>query len=166
MKKILSAALAVLFICFAAFPCTAMAKQAVISALFNDELEGMSDADCRKFADLSGGDLVMQDDRVWVYDYTNMPYFDKMKPGRTYYVEFEFLKADGCEFPEELTKENVDFRCGEHNEIVWYHYAGSSKEPHKVLYVCEKVVIDGNIFQRLFGRIADFFLKVRAWSPY
>lgn len=150
----------------AVLPCYAQGREAVLSAAFSDDLEGLTERDCVKFADLSGGDLVLQEDRTWVYDYTNMPYDGKMKPGRTYYVEFEFLKADGCEFPETLTEENTDFRCGKNNEIVWYHYAGSLKEPHQVLYVCEKVVIKGNIFQRFFGKIADLILKMKAWSPY
>ncbi|HBL40738.1 MAG TPA: hypothetical protein DDY98_03890 [Ruminococcaceae bacterium] len=169
MKKTVSVCVAILLALFPLVLSASATQQANVAAKFTGRLGGMSVADFRRFADLSGGNLIFHteenDDRTIVCDCTGDLYFDKMIPGRTYTVTFEFAPAPGYAFADEVTEENANFTCEEGSEIVWVRLVrGNQGETY--LSVCEKVCVPGTWWERIIGKVSDWILRIKAWSLY
>lgn len=129
--------------------------------------------DYEKFALIKSDDVVFDEsqrsDPVLVTDYAGTPYFDKIKAGRTYYIYYTLYAAEEFEIPDKYNEDNIEFICDKGCEVFWYGTTvGTGKDGEKIksLSVWTKVKVDGNFLQNLFGKIADIYLKITAWSPY
>lgn len=163
MKKICSFFLAFIIVFMISAVCFAE-NPAVISASFNSNLEGVNYTNVDKLVNLENGTLTISVDDILLCDNAQNLYFEAMKPGRTYYINYEFRTEDSTEFSEESDGTDFDFSCEGNTEIIYACYAESNEGI--TLLVTEKVIVDGNIFQRIIGAVSDWILKLRAWSLY
>ena len=170
MKKCLSVFFAVLFVFSALFiPVNAKEKIDSISVGFSNDLVGLTDKDIENFKVKTSDNIVLDDDPILVADYTGAAYLGKIKPGRTYYIYYDFVATDGYELPDEINEENIDINCDDGVSVIWYGKTIGpyvDGKPSEGLMFFTKLEAPGNFFQRFFGRIADIFLKIKAWSPY
>lgn len=170
MKKILSAVLAALIIASVICVTAYGADTGEIVIDMRSDVAGCTFADADRMMNIVSGEIQLNPnsntDKVQITDYAGNVYLEPMKPGRTYYVDWSFAAADGFTFPE---NPDVSVVCGEGCNLLWYDIAYGRNDrgvEYYSLAVHTGVTADGNIFQMLFGRIADFFLKLRAWSLY
>lgn len=170
MKKSLSVFLAVLLMTSALLmPVNAREKIDSISVSFSSDLAGLTDKDIDSFKVEASDNIILDDDPVLVADYTGAAYLGEIKPGRTYYIYYDFIAADGYELPDEVNDENISINCADGVSVIWYGKTIGpyiDGKPSEGLMFFTKLEAPGNFFQRFFGRIADIFLKIKAWSPY
>lgn len=169
MKKILSVFLvSLLFVLLCAMPGAAAESTAPIVIHIRNDIAGL-DSTSRDFCEILSGDIVFNESpnttTVGVYNYAESIYTDKLKPGRTYHIDYAFTAKEGTTLPEELTEENISFQCDKGCTVWWYGIT-TGAENAKGLAVNTSVTVPGNPFQMFFGRIADIILKIKAWSPY
>ena len=174
MKKTIAFFLA--FIMLFAFPLSSFAfeKADDISIRLTNDIAGLDYNDYEKIAIILSDSITytntLRYNCIQINDYAGNVYLEKMKPGRTYSVHLSFMPAEGFEFPEELTSSMVNIICEEGCTVWWWGKTvgtaddGVSKE--YFLSVSAEITVKGNFFQRIFGRLADIFLKIKAWSPY
>lgn len=174
MKKTLSFILAFMMIlsCFSCFACAQSKDDKIVIELRSD-IAGMTIDDYRDFAIIHSDNIVFDEtqrsDPISLTDCVGNYYDGKMKPGRTYNIWYTLYAADGFEIPDEMNDDTIELICGEGTDAYWYgKTVGTGKDGGCLasLSIWTEVRVDGNFFQNLFGRIADFFLKVRSWSPY
>ena len=175
MKKTISVLLVCLFavstiLCMPAHAAT----NEVITLHLKSDLDGVKPDEYEKFADVNC-DIVVFDTRegkepVYASDFAGSMYTDALKAGRTYSVYYVFIPANGYELPEKLDENNLKIECDK--GVTVYDCAITSdpsreqpEEQHAVR-IFAQVKVDGNIFQRIFGRLYDIYLKIRAWSLY
>lgn len=170
MKKCLSVFLAVMFVISAMLlPVNAKEKIDEISVSFSGDLVGLTDKDIDRFKVEISDNITLDDDPILVADYTGAAYLGEIKPGRTYYIYYDFVAADGYELPDEINEENVSIECGKGVSVIWFGKTVGpyiDGKPSYGMMFFTKLEAPGNFFQRFFGRIADIFLKIKAWSPY
>lgn len=170
MKKYISVFLAALLMMTALFiPVDAAEKIDSISFSFSNDLVGLTDKDIDSFKVETSDNVIFDDDPILVADYTGAAYLGEIRPGRTYYIYYDFVAADGYELPDEVNEENISIKCDDGVSVIWYGKTIGpyiDGKPSEGLMFFTKLEAPGNFFQRLFGRIADIFLKIRAWSPY
>ena len=175
MKKLLCIVLSAVFlISAAALPVSAQKKEEIISVEFKSNIGGLSYLDSDKLAVIRSDNIVLSDtslcDPVTTIDHAGSIYEGELKPGRTYCIQYYFDMKPGHEIPDELNENNVVTVCDSGCTVHWYGITqgmcrdGRTRCYHISFYT--EVTVDGNLFQRIFGRIADWFLKLRAWSPY
>ena len=175
MKKIISLFFAVLF-AVSILPVSSFAKEEneKIVLEFYSDVGGKTYLDRESLCTIVSGDVMHNDiyeayADVSVSDYSCNSYLDEMKKGRTYYIDYLFLPKEGCDLPEEINDETVSFICEKGCEVIWFGETRGYKkngETFRSFSVHTKVNADGNFFQKLFGRIADIFLKIKTWSLY
>lgn len=173
MKKIIALLLSTLTL-FTACTFFASAKQTEnISAIFNTDIGGLSYADYDKLCEITSDEIVFNTvspaPPVFVADYAGNVYLYEMKPGRTYYIEYSFIAADGYELPEKVGIEDFKADYSGICDIYWCGIKTGNDNNGNIrnsLSVNAKVTADGTFIQRLIGRIADIILKLRAWSLY
>lgn len=172
MKKTISVLLAlVLLLAAFAFPAGAAEK---IEIVLSDDVAGLTrDDDPGRFAAITSGDIeftpVRTTDALAVYAYNGDTYFDELKAGRTYYIDYVFSPAPGHTFPEEFSDETVSVVCGEGCALLWYAKAvGNDGSDHMTEFFCvhTRVTVKGNVVQRIIGKLLDLILKIRSWSLY
>lgn len=150
-------------------PANAQEKIDKLSVSFSNDIVGLTDRDIDRFKVETSDNIVFDDDPILVADYTGAAYLGEIKPGRTYYIYYDFVAADGYELPDEVSEKNVSVQCGEGCSVIWFGKTIGpyvDGKPSYGLMFYTKVKTPGNFFQRFFGRIADIFLKIKAWSPY
>ena len=99
---------------------------------------------------------------------------EEMTAGRTYYVTYYLAAADGYQLPDTLGAEDVVLQCDKGVEVILCgivdYYTSSATPLHgtttRTLRIVAKVVVDGNIFQRIIGWLKDVILKIRSWQLY
>ncbi|MCR4615422.1 MAG: hypothetical protein K5756_04660 [Clostridiales bacterium] len=177
MKKAISILFALIFaLSVLTLPASAKSADAVqyakISAVFHSDIAGITDKDYDRLVDLSGGDLKFREAfnevRVTVHDCVGKTYEGVLKPGRTYEISYEFIAEDGYELPKDVKKNDEGFVCGKGCTVYSCQYI-SNVAPNTsgpLLYVTTGVLVDCNVFQWIFGKIADLILEIRAWSLY
>lgn len=171
MKKCISIILALLCTLSLLINPVNAAEVSGFSAHLHNNVGGCDYNDMDKLLTLNTEHLKFSDTRsspVQINDYVGNVYLDKMKPGRTYYISYSFVVDDGYTVPE-LTDENIDIICDKGCEALWCLKAygvNARNEKCDCVSLYEKVTVPGNFFQRIFGRLADIFAKMAAWSPY
>ncbi len=173
MKRAVSILLCLtLTLCYFSMSVSAAENNEKITLYLKSDLSGATYENCERFIEIRSGnialDTVNRDDPVFVSTYVGNVYFDELKSGRTYYVNYTFIAKDGT-LPNEINDGNIDFICDKGCEVLWYSKAvgtGADGSRIEVLLVNTKVQVNGNFFQRLFGKIADTIAKIFAWSPY
>jgi len=164
MKKSLSLILAVVMLFSLMTFCVSAKEEEEIYISVSNEIVGLSDDDYDNFPIEFSDNIKPADDPIMVCSYTNEIYSGEIKNGRTYYIYYYFVPQSGNTFPYELNDETVNIECGEGCSLVWYGKTVGADTEGLSVYI--KVETQGNFFQRLLGRIADIFLKIRMWSPY
>ena len=171
MKKTLSCLMALLFIilCFPA--ASALTVRDMTAELFSD-VAGATDKETERFIILSDGLVpnTVTGVPVSVYDCIGTPYFDKLKPGRSYTVYYSILPADGYEFPDEVSLDNMTVKCSKGNVVYWcgktHGLPDDTGRIRQSVEIYATLRVDGNAFQLFFGRLIELFMKIRNWSPY
>ncbi len=170
MKKALSVIFAALIIVFSLAPfAAAQENEEMITLHFHSDIAGADCTELEKLVTVESGNLVLTADNVFLSDHAGNRYYDKLKPGRNYSIYYEFAPAGGFEIPDVLDEGNYRAEC-DGGCTVWASlvskgvYGGG--EEYSFILVYTEVTVDGNLFERIFGRIADWFVKLRAWSPY
>ena len=174
MKKVLSLFLAVLvMIPFFALTSSAENENEKIVIELRSDISGLCADDYEKLAQIKSGniafDTVDRDSPIIIADYAGNVYFDKMKPGRDYTIDYLFVPVNGYEIPDDINEKDIEFICPENCTVWWYGKAvGACVDGVRSTYIMvyTEVRVDGNLFQNIFGRLADIFLKIKAWSPY
>ncbi|MCQ2479054.1 MAG: hypothetical protein MJ120_00335 [Clostridia bacterium] len=173
MKKIISIFLCLtLALCCFSMSVSAAENNEKITLYLKSDLSGATYENCERFIEIKSGNIVLdtvnRDDPVFVSSYVGDVYLDELKSGRTYYVDYTFIAKEGT-LPDEINDSNIEFICDKGCEALWYSKAvgtGADGSRIEVLLVNTKVQVNGNFFQRLFGKIADAIAKILAWSPY
>ncbi len=174
MKKFISALLAVLSICFSCMiSSNAVTESGIISLKFNSDISGYCYTDIDKLCEILSDNIKINNsgltDKVTVADCVGNIYFEKLKPGRTYRINYSFIADNGFILPETIQKDNIEFYCGKGCTVDWVGIAtGCNRDGSRYnsLAVYTTVTVDGNFFQMIFGKIADLFLRIKSWSPY
>mgnify|MGYP003337845719 CR=1 FL=1 len=145
----------------------------VISVEIKSDIAGLTEADFEKMLIVKSGNIRFDDltpfSTINLSDYSGNPYFDKLKPGRTYNIWFTLRAEDGYTLPEVLNAQNTQISCGKNVNVYWYGITtgtDSEGEPCHFVAFWTEITVDGNPLQMFFGRILDVFLKIKSWSPY
>ncbi|MCQ2484894.1 MAG: hypothetical protein MJ168_06125 [Clostridia bacterium] len=174
MKKALSVLLALVFI-FSVFTVSSFAedKTAKLSVTLSSDISGLTCDDLEKLIIINDDSLKLADtgrtDSVLISDYAGNICFDELKPGRKYYIDYGFVANDGYVIPDAVSDDMVNIETDSGVEVLWYsRTVGTDVDGNQCNYISlnTKVTVKGNFIQNLFGAIADFFLKLSAWSPY
>ena len=167
MKKLLSLILAlVLAASVLAFSVSAKEIENIVIE-FSSDVSGLTYEDYDRIAVIKSDGLVCKN--LQINDYVGNVYLEEMKPGRTYTYSYTFTAAEGYALPETVDESNVTFLCDDSCTVWWYGKTVGPRVDGVTQYsfsVSAEVTVDGNLFQRIFGRIADFFRKLLSWSPY
>lgn len=170
MKKSLSVFFAVIFVASAMLlPVRAQEKIDRLSVSFSDNIVGLTYEDYDKFGVKTSANITFDDDPILVADYTGSAYLGEIKPGRTYYIYYNFVAADGYELPEEINEKNVSVKCSDGCSVIWFgktQGAYVDGKPSYGLMFYTEIKTPGSFFQKFFGKLADIFLKIKSWSLY
>ena len=176
LKKILSVLLAACVMSCCLLPAFAQSELGTIRVKLNSDVAGYTENDIDRFIVIQSDNVVssQQDGGpVSVADYAGTPEFGALVAGRTYFIDYAMVAADGYTLPDKLEDVNVEIECGKgvsvyHTAIVSGPYRDETGEMHeyKGFRIQAKVVVDGNAFQRIIGVIHDLILKIEAWSLY
>ena len=175
MKKAFSVLLALCAVCCCLLPAAAV-EMGTIKVKLNSDLAGLTEKDVVGFIEIKSDNVVssQQDGGpVSVADYSGTPEFGALVAGRTYFIDYALVAADGYTLPDKVEDLDVEIECGKgvtvyHTPIVSGPYRdedGVMRE-YKGFRIQAKVVVDGNAFQRIIGWIHDLILKIEAWSLY
>ncbi|MBP9989785.1 MAG: hypothetical protein KBT46_09850 [Ruminococcus sp.] len=173
MKKIIALLLVLTgLISFNVFPVSAEADIAAMIEL-NSNISGYTYQDYEKFVEIKSDKIDFyipkNSDVALVADYRGSMYLGDLKPGRTYYIYYYFAPNEGYEIPDELNDSNFKIDCGSGCSVVSLRKVAmyySFEKTIPLIALDTKVVVDGNIFQKIIGRIQDIILKIKSWSPY
>ena len=154
----------------------AQSEFGVISVKLNSDVAGYTENDIDKFIEIRSANVVSSQrdgGPVSVADYAGTHEFGALVAGRTYFIDYAMVAAEGCTLPDNVEDLDVAIECGKgvsvyHTAIVSGPYRdedGVMRE-YKGFRIQAKVVVDGNAFQRVFGWIHDLILKIEAWSLY
>lgn len=175
LKKILCVLLSVLLVSLCLLPAAAQ-ETGVIRLRLNSDVAGCTERDVEALIEILSGNVVYTTRRtnpVSAADYGGTPDSGELKAGRSYDLHYQLSAAEGYELPEAITEDNVIIDCGKGVTVYAVQITGGSYReengelvPHRGLQIYASVVVDGNVFQRVFGWIYDLILKARAWSLY
>lgn len=177
LKKIFSVLLAVCAVCCCLLPAaSAAAEMGTVKVKLNSDIAGCTERDVDQLIELKSDNVAFRqraDSPVHVSDYAGTMEPGKLVAGRTYYIDYSLVAADGYTLPEKLEDGDVEIECGKgvtvyHTAIVTGNIRGEDGEihPNKGLRIQASVVVDGNAFQRIIGWFHDLILKIKAWSLY
>lgn len=170
MKKIIAGLLTVLTL-FTAISFTASAAKQTenLSVTLRTDIAGLSYGDYEKLYEITTDEIVINTKSealpVFIADYAGDVYLYAMKPGRTYYIEYSFIPAEGYEFPESVSLDDFKVDYSGNCDIYWCGVKTGNNGSRSVS-INAKVVVDGNVIQRIIGRISDIIIKLRSWSLY
>ena len=149
----------------------------VITLKLKSDVAGCLYLNSDNFIEITSDNVVLNTNRdapVSVSDYAGTVYYCPLVAGRTYYVNYELVAADGYELPDQLNEGDVQIECDKGMTVysVQIVQANTRDENGEVkhfkgLLIHASVVVDSNHFwQRPFGFLYDIYLKIRAWSLY
>ncbi len=179
MKKITVFVLTLCLLLGCLFLPSSAESRDVISLRLNSNVAGCTDDDAGRLIEILSPQVTYYTDGrgpVHVSDYAGFSLWGQMEAGRSYYLEYTLVPAEGYTLPDELSEGDVSVDCGKgvsliSCRVINLSVAGSSASTgrstvRKVLRLTATVVVDGNPFQRLIGVIKDIFLKIRTWQLY
>lgn len=174
MKKFLSVTLALVCLLSALMlPVYAEEKEAKISLTISSDICGLSYDEFEKLIEINNDCIKFSDtgrsDPINITDVVGNIYLDKFKAGRTYGICYNFVANDGYVIPDKISEEDISIICDPGVNEYWHSVASGvdgSDCKCNYFFVWTEITVKGNFFQNLFGRIADFFLKIKSWSPY
>ena len=176
MKKTISVLLAVCLLCFSLLPAAAAKDIGVISLRLNSDLAGKTKNDVAQLIELRSDNVtygIRYGEPVSIADYAGSSENGALVSGRTYMIDYHLSPANGYTLPEQLIDSNFDISCGKGVTVIAkqivsssYRNANGELELVRGIRIYAKVVVDGNIFQRMVGLLHDWILKIKAWSLY
>ena len=177
LKKAVSALLVLCMLSCCLLPAAAAQPTGVITLKLKSDVAGCLYLNSGNFIEITSDNVALNAQRdapVSISDYAGTVEYCPLKAGRTYYVSYSLVAAEGYELPDQLTDGDVQIECDKgvtvlSAQIVRANYHGENGEtiPFKGLLIRAAVVVDSNHFwQRIFGRLYDIYLKIRAWSLY
>ena len=177
LKRTMSALLAVCLLCCCLLPAAAAKPTGRIALKLNSDVAGCLYLNSDNFIEILSDNVILDPDRnapVSVSDYAGTVNFCPLEAGRTYYVSYELVAADGYELPEKLNDGDVQIECGKGVTVLSTQITRKSVrgddgviDNAKGLLIRSKIVVDSNRFyKRVFGFLYDIYLKIRAWSLY
>lgn len=140
-----------------------------ISIRFNDDIAGLTFEDKEQLAEILSDGLEFENRDLYmvvqINDITGNVWLEPVKAGITYTISYAFKAKDGFELPESLEDTSVEMLCADGCEVYWYSLT-QGRECDVSLTVYTTVTVKGNLFQRIFGWLADTIQKIMSWSPY
>ena len=177
LKKTMSALLIVCLLSCCLLPAFAAQPTGEIRLKLNSEVAGCLylNSDC--FIEILSDNVILDPERdapVSVSDYAGTVNFCPLEAGRTYYVSYELVAADGYVLPEKLNEGDVKIECGKGVTVLSTQITRKSVrndegviDSSRGLLIRSRIVVDSNHFwKRVFGYLYDIYLKIRAWSLY
>lgn len=177
-KKIISLLLAMTFVFALAMPAFAAEQpkeaETPIVIHLKSSIGGLISADYEEFADINCDTIdfntVYRNDPVGVSDYGGTPDYGEIRAGRAYSIHYSFVPVNGYVLPEKLDETNTTITCDKGVQLLSYAVTADTSKDNGVddrtILVTAFVRADGDFMQRLFGRIYDIYLKIKAWSLY
>ena len=158
-------------------PASAESDAGVISVRLKSDVAGCLYLNSDNFIEILSDNVILDPYRaapVSVSDYAGTVDFCPLVAGRTYFVSYELVAADGFTLPEELTEDNIKIECDKGVTVLSTHITKKSirnedgtMETSQGLLIRSRLVVDSNHFyKRVFGFLYDVYLKIRAWSLY
>ena len=178
MTKRISSILLSLYIlfCCCLLPIAAQNEIGVIRMKLNSDIAGQTYQNVDKLIELQTNNVVFSEREggpVYISDYAGTADSGSLVAGRTYYVYYLLTAGDGYTLPDRLTDGDVEITCGKGVSVIATQIVKATMktengiaETFRGLQVYARVVVDGNIFQRVIGYLHDMILKIRAWSLY
>lgn len=173
MKKPLSLVLALLLLGCCCGLGAAAAAVGPVRVKLNSDVAGCSAADYTKFMELQSDNVTwsfFSGAPVSVSDYAGTSTSAALTAGRTYYVTCLLEAASGCALP---AADDVVVTCGSGVTVLAkqivstdYRTADGSFAHFTGLQISAKLTVDGNVLQRVVGRLLDIVARLRAWQPY
>lgn len=177
-KKIISVVLALCMLgCCLMLPAAAQEPVGKIRLKLMSDVAGCTEEDYQAFITVVSGNVRCSDHNagpVSASDYAGTPIIEEpLVAGRTYYVSYLLEAEDGYALPEAISEDDLEIECGKGvtvyaKQIVVSHARTENGfvEDFRGLRIEARVLVDGNVLQRIIGLFHDIILKIRAWSLY
>jgi len=176
LKKTISVLLILCALACCLIPAFAESDAGVISVRLKSDVAGCTYRDSGNFIEILSDNVILDPKRdapVSVSNYAGTPERCPVEAGRSYDVNYELVAAEGYTLPAVLDDSNVKIEHGK-NITVWSIQRVTANKRNEDgewvrsegLLIRATVVVDGNVFQRVFGYLYDVYLKIRAWSLY
>lgn len=177
LKKSICALLVLCALSCCLLPAAAVNDPGVIAVKLNSDVAGCLYLNSDNFIEILSDNVMLDPERtapVSVSDYAGTVNFCPLEAGRTYYVSYSLVAADGYTLPEKLNDGDVTIECGKGVTVLSTQITTKSVrddqgviDRSRGLLIRSKIVVDSNsIFRRIFGFLYDIYLKIRAWSLY
>ena len=177
LKKAICALLAICVLSCCLLPAAAAQPTGVIAVKLKSDVAGCLYLNSDNFIEIASDNVVLNPERaapVSVSDYAGTVNYCPLEAGRTYYVSYELVAAEGYELPDWLNEGDVQIECDKGVTVYSVQIVRANKHDEngevthfKGLLIRASVVVDSNHFwKRVFGYLYDIYLKIRAWSLY
>ena len=107
---------------------------------------------------------------VLIADAAGTQTMEKIVAGRTYTIYFTLTPVGGSVLPEKVDGSTFAISCGKGASLVSVGKVrfpqAQGQENAEGVQIVAQVRADGNLWERLVGKLIDLWLKVRAWSLY
>lgn len=171
MKKVVSIVSAIIMLF--TFSCVSYAADAVYTIKLSDDIAGATYKDIDRLvvscSDNIVPDTFLREDPVQINDIAGRVITDGVKAGRTYTISYIFTGKDGASLPEKLDSDSLKITAGKGVSVFWSGITTSDDlhgNVHYSLSVNTTVTVKGSFIQNIFGKLADFLLRLTSWSPY
>ena len=177
MKRTFALMLALILLCGCLLlPVHAESSVGAVKLRLRSDVAGYACSDYSRFMEIVSGNVIYNTRSagpVYASDYGGTSDHGKLVAGRTYYVSYVVQAADGYALPDKIDDVDLSFDCGKGVSVITSQIVVADVRTddgtfvrYKGLRVYAKLVVDGNIFQRIAGYFTDLYLKIRAWSLY
>lgn len=177
MKKLLSLTLIVCVLLGSLLPLASAQTEAEepIRLRLNSDVAGCTERDVEEIIEILSPQVAYYEANscpVSIANYAGGSEYAHMEAGRSYAITYTLQAAEGYELPEEISEDDVVFECGKGVTVLYCKVVQMqipNPDPHvdervRVLRIIAKVVVDGNVMQRIIGWIRDIILKIRSWQ--
>ena len=175
MKKVFPVLLALCLICGCLLPPVyAETPTGTISVRLRSDIAGCTRNDYRSLIEILSDNVVYSNgvggDPVLIADSAGNTEYAHLAAGRTYYLHYLLEAAPGYVLPD---APDVRTSCGKGVSVTAVSVVSVNVRtdegeslPFRGLEIQAKVVVDGNVLQRIMGFFTDLILKIKAWSLY
>ncbi|MBR5426908.1 MAG: hypothetical protein IK118_01060 [Clostridia bacterium] len=176
-KKIISAVLALCLLgCSLALPAAAQEPVGKIVLKLSSDVAGRTEEDYQAFITVVSGNVqscMRHAGPVYASDYAGTPLQEAFVAGRTYFINYLLEATDGYVLPEKIDDCDLEIEYGKNIEVysrqIVVSHARTDNgfvEDFRGLRIQARVLVDGNVLQRIIGLFHDIIIKIRAWSLY
>ena len=176
IKRITAAALLLCVLFCAPTQAAGLSEIESVAVKLRSDLAGATEDEYDRCIELQSDNVVFTsrgDGPVSVSDYSGDMEQSPLVAGRTYYIDYTLEAADGYELPDNSAPVDVKAECEDGVTVIYSRNVSAnirqkdgSFKLYKGLQITARVVVKGNIFERIIGFFYDIYLKIRAWSLY